>query len=310
MFMDFFRAGLCRAALIGAVTVVAGSGVAGSGGAFAADPAHNPTTPPTAKGAAADPVVARINGEAIHKSEVVEALAGMPQHVRQMPIQTVFPAMIDQVINGHLVAAAAQKQNLLQDPEVKEKIKRAEERAVQEAFLNRAVKERMSDDTVKKRYQQYLQENPAQDEVRARHILLASEAEGKAIIEQLKKGGDFAKIAKDKSTDTVSATQGGDLGFFTRDSMVQPFADAAFGMAAGKVSDAPVQTQFGWHVIKVEERRKAAPPTFDEMRGDLEGEISQEVVTTIIEELRAKAKIEQFSIDGTPASSEAPTPKP
>ena len=249
---------------------------------------------------AGDPVVARVNGTEIHRSEVLRTIGALPAQVRQMPTEMVFPAVLDQMVNGKLVAAAATAQKLGDDPEFKDKMKIAEERVIQEVYLTRAVKSKITDDLLKARYKKYLDENPPQDEVKASHILVATEAEAKALIEQLKGGADFAKLAKEKSSDTAAAAQGGDLGFFTREAMVAPFSEAAFAGTAGKVIETPVHTQFGWHVIRVDDRRKAPPPSLDEVRGDLESELSQEIVASVVAELRAKATVEQFRMDGSP----------
>ncbi|CAK0745495.1 peptidyl-prolyl cis-trans isomerase C [uncultured Gammaproteobacteria bacterium] len=251
------------------------------------------TKPPVVP-AGADPVVARVNGEEIHRSDVTRAVSALPAQVRQMPVEMLHPAMVEQLINARLILVAAGREKLADDADVKERLKRAEERIVQEVFLTRAVQKQVTPEVLQQRYQQHLKENPAQEEVRASHILVATEAEAKALIEQLKKGADFSKLARDKSNDKAAAAQGGDLGYFTRDAMVQPFAEAAFAMAVGKVSDTPVKTQFGWHVIKVEDHRQAKPPSFDEIKAELEGEFSQEVIAGVIEKLRGEAKIEQF----------------
>ena len=250
--------------------------------------------------AAGDPVVARVNGTEIHRSEVMRTIGSLPAQVRQMPTEMVFPAVLDQMVNGKLVAAAAATQKLADDPEFKDKMKLAAERVIQEVYLTRAVKAKITDEALKARYKKYLEENPPQDEVKASHILVATEAEAKGLIEQLKGGADFAKLAKEKSSDAAAAAQGGDLGFFTREAMVAPFSEAAFAGTVGKVIETPVHTQFGWHVIRVDDRRKAPPPSLDEVRGDLESELSQEIVASVVAELRAKATVEQFRMDGSP----------
>ncbi|MEI8395878.1 MAG: peptidylprolyl isomerase [Rhodospirillaceae bacterium] len=249
---------------------------------------------------AVDPVVARVNGSEIHRSEVVQTLSNLPPQVRQMPPEMVFPAVLEQLVNTKLVVTAAIAAKVSDEPDFKEKLKRAEERVMQEVYLTRAVKTRITEDMLKARYKKFQDENPPQDEVRASHILVATEAEAKALLEQLKAGADFAKLSKEKSTDTAAAAQGGDLGWFSRDAMVQPFSEAAFKGTPGKVIETPVHTQFGWHVIRVDERRKSTPPALDDMRSDLENEMSQEVVQAVVGELRSKAQIEEFSMDGSP----------
>lgn len=259
-----------------------------------------------ATAADSDPVVARVNGTEIHRSEVLHTITGLPAQVRQMPTEMVFPAVLDQMVNGRLVAAAASEAKLQDDPEYKDKMKRAEERVIQEIFLSRAVKARITDAALQDRYKKYLTDNPPQDEVRASHILVATEAEAKGLIDQIKAGADFAKLAKEKSSDAAAAAQGGDLGYFTKDAMVQPFSEAAFAGTPGKIIETPVHTQFGWHVIRVDDRRKTTPAALDDVRAELESDLSQETVTKIVGDLRAKAKIEEFRQDGSPLPKDEP----
>jgi len=276
--------------------------------------AHGAAATAAAKPAGTTPagttVVARVDGAEIHYADVAQTIAGLPQQIRDMPEAVIFSAVLEQLINAKLVAAAAVKAKLADDPEVKDKLRRAEERALQEAYLSRRVHQSLSEDQLKQRYTKYLAENPPQDEVRASHILVASEAEAKDIIKQLKGGADFAKLAKDKSTDTAAAAQGGDLGYFSHDAMVPAFSDAAFALKAGEVSAEPVKTQFGWHVIKVADHRQSAAPTFEAIRPTLESDASQEAISSIIDELRSHAKVEQFQADGSPLPAAAPAGAP
>ncbi|QQP90301.1 peptidylprolyl isomerase [Skermanella sp. TT6] len=294
------------------------------GGAGFAALAQTGTTPPAdaGTGAGEDPVVAKVNGAEIKRSEVMRTIASLPPQVQQMPVQMIFPAVIDQIINGKLVAEAGYKNNVQNDPEVAERMKRAEERIVQELYLTQEVQKRITAERLQEAYNQFKQENPPQDEVKASHILVESEDAAKAIIADLKKGGDFAKIAGEKSTDKAAAQQGGDLGFFTKDQMVEPFANAAFAMKPGDVSETPVQTQFGWHVIKVVERRQSTPPTFEEVQEQLRSQVSEQVIGELVEDLRSDARVERFQMDGSPmpeqpaatpgsaAPGAAPAPRP
>jgi peptidyl-prolyl cis-trans isomerase C len=265
--------------------------------------AHAQTAAPTP---AADPVVARVNGEELHRSDVTRMVAQLPPQVQQMPIEMIYPAVIDQLVSGKLVAAAGYKDKLADSAEVKDEIKRAEERAVQRAFIQKEMKTRITPKALDEAYQTYLKQNPPQEEVKAAHILVEKEDEAKAIIAELAKGGDFAKLAKEKSKDSVAAQQGGDLGYFTKDAMVEPFAKAAFAMAKGEVSKEPVKTQFGFHIIKVEDKRTQPAPTLDEVKPQLEQTLSKDLVTALVEELRAAAKVETFQMDGSPMPKEAP----
>lgn len=269
--------------------------------------AHAQTAAPTP---AADPVVARVNGEELRRSDVTRMVAQLPPQVQQMPIEMIYPAVIDQLVSGKLVAAAGYKAKLADSAEVKDEIKRAEERAVQRAFIQKEMKTRITPKALDEAYQAYLKQNPPQDEVKAAHILVEKEDEAKAIIAELAKGGDFAKLAKEKSKDSVAAQQGGDLGYFTKDAMVEPFAVAAFAMAKGEVSKEPVKTQFGFHIIKVEDKRTQPAPTLDEVKPQLEQTLSKDLVTALVEELRGAAKVETFQIDGSPMPKEDPAAAP
>ncbi|MFC5355839.1 peptidylprolyl isomerase [Azospirillum himalayense] len=254
----------------------------------------------------ADPVVARVNGEAVHRSDVQRMVAQLPPQVQQMPLEMIYPAVIEQLVNSKLVAEAGYKANLAGTPEVKDEIKRAEERAVQRAYIQKEVQSRITQAKLDEAYQAFLKQNPAQEEVKAAHILVEKEDEAKAIIAQLKKGGDFAKLAKEKSKDPVAAEQGGDLGYFTKDTMVEPFADAAFAMKKGEVSKEPVKTQFGWHIIKVEDKRTQPQPSLDEVKPQLEQQLSKDIVTNVVDDLRKVAKVETFQLDGSPMPKEEP----
>ncbi|AWU92904.1 peptidylprolyl isomerase [Azospirillum ramasamyi] len=306
MVQRVFRTALLSVAACGIALAANAQTPAPATPAPAAPAASAPATP----AAPADPVVARVNGEELHKSDVSRMVSQLPPQVQQMPIEMIYPAVIDQLISGKLVSSAGYKAGLADSAEVKDEIKRAEERAVQRAYIQKEVKARITPDELQKAYQEFLKENPAQEEVRAAHILVEKEDEAKSIIAQLNKGADFAKLAKEKSKDAAAAAQGGDLGYFTKDTMVEPFANAAFAMKPGEISKEPVKTQFGYHVIKVEDKRTQPQPTLDEVKPQLEQELSKNIVTALVDELRGKAKIETFQLDGSPMPKEEPAAAP
>jgi peptidyl-prolyl cis-trans isomerase C len=246
-----------------------------------------------------DPVVARVNAIEIHRSDVIQTLANLPPQVQQMPMEQVYPLLLERMIDNKLVAAAGRAQKLQDDPQIKRRVAEFEDRAIQEAYLGRAIDGKLTDAELHKKYDAFVTENPPQEEVRARHILVTSEKAAQEVLAELRKGADFAAVAKAKSTDG-SARDGGDLGFFGRGDMVAEFSDAAFAMKPGEVSKAPVKTQFGWHIIKVEERRMSPAPSFDETKEQLRTELSQEMVGEVVDGLRAKAKVERFGLDGKP----------
>lgn len=260
-------------------------------------------SPPALRAAEDDPVVAKVDGFEIHRSDVMEIVQGLPQQYRQMPLETLFPVLRDRLIELQLVAAEGRKANLADDEVVKRRMRKIEDRVIRDVYLSRYVDKKVTDETLRKMYEDEIANTPPKVEVRARHILVKTEAEAKALIARIKAGEDFATLAKENSIGP-SGAKGGDLGYFTHDAMVPAFADAAFALDVGAVTDAPVQTQFGWHVIKVEDRREAPPPSFEDSRERLRAQASQTVVRALLDELRGKAAIERFNLDGTPAPAE------
>jgi peptidyl-prolyl cis-trans isomerase C len=270
--------------------------------AAAAASAQSVSKPP-----ADDPVVARVNDSEIRRSDVLITIESLPAQYRQLPLEALFGTVLTQMIDRRLIAQAAEKSKLGDDAEVKRRLAGLRERVLQEIYLSNELEKALTDDKVRSRHEQLLKSQPAKEEVRARHILLASEADAKAVIDELTKGGDFAELAKSRSSGPSAAT-GGDLGYFAKDQMVPEFAEAAFAMKKGETSKAPVKTQFGWHVIKIEDRRQAAPPSFEERKDELRREMAQEMIVAIIDDLRKGAKIEQFSLDGGPAPADGAKP--
>lgn len=249
--------------------------------------------------AASDPVVAVVDGAAIRRSEVLQVQQTLPQQFQQMPIEVLFPALIERMIDAKLIANAGRKENLEASPDVKRRMAIFEERVIQEVYLNQRIEKASTPEALRVRYDQFVKDNPAKEQVSARHILVASESEAKAIIVQINGGADFAKLAAEKSIDPAGKQNGGDLGFFAREEMVPEFSAAAFGMKAGELSAAPVKTQFGWHVIRVDSRRQQKPE-FEEVREQLASEVQQETVNSVIAKLREGTKIERFNLDGAP----------
>jgi peptidyl-prolyl cis-trans isomerase C len=182
-------------------------------------------------------------------------------------------------------------------------LKEAEAQIVAEVYVRKAVQPKITDAKIKERYDELTSKFKPQDEVRARHILFTgpdAEADAEDAIKQIKGGADFAKLAEEKSKDTGSAKNGGDLGYFTHDVMVKSFADAAFAMNVGDISDKPVKSDFGWHVIKVEDKRKSSPPPLSEVHDQIANQLGQEMTNDLVKSLEAKAKVEKFNIDGSP----------
>jgi peptidyl-prolyl cis-trans isomerase C len=251
-----------------------------------------------------DPVVARVEGVAIRRSDVINFQRSLPPQLQQMPVEALFEPIVDRLVSQKLIAAQGRKDNLQNDPEVKARMMQYEERVMQETVLNRMLETRMTDAALRERFAAYQKENPGREEIRARHILVANEQAAQGIIAELGKGGDFTKIAGDRSIDPAGKQSGGDLGFFGKDDMVPEFWTAASSLKAGETTKAPVKSQFGWHVIRVEERRMASE-SFEELREKLAGDMSQELMNGYVEDLIKKAKVERFALDGKPLPAPA-----
>ena len=257
-----------------------------------------------------DTVVARVNGVDIHYSDVQDAVGTLPEEYRSLPPQMLFPMLIDQLIDRKAVVLMAQKQGLQTDPTVLRQIARATDAALQNALFTKEIGPQINDKAIKDRYDATIAGKPGEEEVHARHILVASEDEAKKIIEELNKGGDFAALAKAHSTDS-GAAQGGDLGFFKKGDMVPEFAAAAFALKPGETTKTPVHTQYGWHVINVIEVRQAPPPTLEQAHDQIRQELIQEGVKKVVAEAKAGLTIEKFNPDGsTPKAGDTAEPPP
>ena len=247
----------------------------------------------------ADPVVAKVNGETIRRSEVLETQKLLPPQYRSLPLEQIYPLLLDEMIDSRLATAEARRMKLQNDPQVKRRIVNAEDQILREAYFDREVSKTLTDQELRKRYDEIVAAMPKQEEIRARHIVVKTKEEAEAIIKQLQAGGDFATIAKEKSADG-SKDEGGDLGYFTKDAVVPAFWAAADALKPGEITKTPVETEFGWHVIQVEDRRPVQPPPFDSVREQLYNQLSRQVIADQLEKLRSKAKVERFNLDGTP----------
>jgi peptidyl-prolyl cis-trans isomerase C len=257
-------------------------------------PAAAPEQAPTE-----DPVVAIVDGAKIHLSEVEQAQSVLPDQYRQVPLPMIFQPLLSRVIDARLLAAEADRAELDQEPEVQPALAEARAQVLRGALIQRRVQEGTTEEKLRARYDDMKEaEGFRKEEVHARHILVPTEEEAKKIVEQVEGGADFAQLAAEHSTGP-SAESGGDLGYFTREQMVPEFADAAFGLEPDQVTPEPVKTQFGWHVIKVLDKR-TREPSFEETEPQLRDQLAREIVTALVTDLRGNAQIEQFNIDGSP----------
>ncbi|MGA7788385.1 MAG: peptidylprolyl isomerase [Xanthobacteraceae bacterium] len=263
-------------------------------------------TPAIVRAQDSDPVVARVNGVEIHQSDLAlaedEVGSSMPQ---QMAPDQKREYLITYLTDVVIVAQAADKQKLDDRADVKHRIEFERNKVLMEALLADTGKAALTDDAMHKVYDEAVKQMAPEEEVHARHILVATEAEAKEIEDQLKKGADFATLAKQKSKDP-GAADGGDLGYFTKDQMVPEFADAAFKLDKGQISD-PVHTQFGWHIIKVEDKRTKPTPTFDEVKPQIENFVAHKAQAEMVANLRKSATIERLDQPPQPPAPADPS---
>jgi peptidyl-prolyl cis-trans isomerase C len=252
-----------------------------------------------------DPVIARVNGVDIHASDLAFAEEEIGGNMPTMPQQQKHDYLMTYLTDVIVLSQAAEKQGVQDRPDVKQRIAFDRNRLLMEALMKDAGKAAINDAELHKVYDQAVKQMQPEEEVRARHILVGSEAEAKQIVAALKGGADFATLAKEKSKDP-GAAEGGDLGYFTKDQMVPEFADAAFKLDKGQIS-APVKTQFGWHIIKVEDKRTRPTPTFDQVKGQLVSYVEQRAQADLVEKLRKEATVERFDQPAAPAPSINPT---
>lgn len=258
--------------------------------------------------AAADPddaVIARVNGSEIRQSDLAFAEEDFSNELRGAPADVKREQLIAYLTDVILVSQAAEKKNLADGNEFKRRQAFLRNKLLMGALLQQRSKEAVTDEEMHKVYDDAVKQMSAEEEVRARHILVETEDEAKAIVEQLKGGADFATIAKEKSKDAGSATNGGDLDFISKSELVPEFADVAFKMYPGQTSN-PVKTQFGWHIIKLEEKRNRQPPTFEQLKDRIEAFVVRKAQTELVTQLRETAKVERLDKPATPATPQAP----
>lgn len=257
---------------------------------------------------AEDPVVATVDGEKVMLSDLKALHADLPEQIRKLPIERIYQPLLQQVIQTKILAARARANGLDKTPTVQRRLSTFAERVLQQVYLEDHVDRSVTEDQLAKAYDAFAASHKGEEEAKARHILVKTKQDAMAVVEALDKGGNFAELAKQKSIGP-SKTGGGDLGWFAKGQMVKPFADAAFALKKGAYTKTPVQTQFGWHVILLEDRRQKAPPSFEAKRAELKAELGQKLAAAEIERLRKAAKIVRFGPDGKPLDAGAPARK-
>jgi peptidyl-prolyl cis-trans isomerase C len=240
----------------------------------------------------ANPVLAKVNGAEIRQSDMALAEEELGPSLAQMDPATKKDNVLSFLIDMKIVAKAAEDKKIENNEEFKKRLAFARNRLLMDNLLASEGKAATTDAAMKKVYDDATKQITGEQEVHARHILVETEDEAKAVEEELKKGADFAELAKKKSKDP-GASDGGDLGFFTKDQMVPEFSNVAFALEPGKISD-PVKSQFGWHIIKVEEKRSRKAPDFEQVKGQIETYVQRKAQADYVSKLREGAKVERM----------------
>jgi peptidyl-prolyl cis-trans isomerase C len=244
-----------------------------------------------AQDAAANSVVATVNGKEITAGEFDFIADQLGQQTQQMPAEQKKKTLTEMLVNMELVSQAALKQGLDKTDSFNEQVEFMKKRALQTEFFRKNVDEAITDADLQAVYDEQIAALPVRQEVKARHILVKTEDEANAIIKELDGGADFSELAKSKSTGP-SGSQGGDLGYFGQGQMVPSFEAAAFALDKGKYTEKPVKTDFGWHVILVEDKREAPKPTLDSVKDQLRAFVAQKKFQSLLDDLRKDAKID------------------
>ncbi|NJO54082.1 MAG: peptidylprolyl isomerase [Bacteroidales bacterium] len=259
------------------------------------------------RAALADAVVAKVDGTEIFESDLklVEDAVGasLPPSAPEQRRET----LINYAADIFLLAKAAEAKKLQDTPDFKKKMAHARQRVLMEAMMEQTAADALAQADLKKIYDETTKTLAQEQEVRARHILVESEDLAKDLAKQARAGADFVELAKKNSKDTGSA-DGGDLGYFTKDQMVPEFSVVAFKTAKGEIAD-PVKTQFGWHVIKIEDVRPRQPPAFEEVKAQIEQFVQHKAQSDLVLKLREAAKIERVPAADKPAPAPAPAQK-
>jgi peptidyl-prolyl cis-trans isomerase C len=245
-----------------------------------------------------DPVLGSVDGKLIYLSDLTRATGTLPEQLRVLPFESIMPALLDRLIDHDALTMTARRAGLDKKPDIQRDMQAAADLVLERAWLARITPSKVNDAAIQERFNREYANRPPVDEVRARHILVGGEAEAKSVLEELKGGADFATIARAVSKDP-DGRQGGDLGFFRRDQVWPNFADVVFSLRPGEISPVPIHNEFGWHIVKVEERRLVAPPPLSEVRDKIRRDLTAEAVRDAIAEARGQMIIRKFNLDGS-----------
>jgi peptidyl-prolyl cis-trans isomerase C len=236
-------------------------------------------------------VIATVNGTPVTEAEISLAEQQLGQQFARLSNDQKRAAALTALIEIKLLAKKAEDDGLDKTDEFKQQMEFLRERALHSAEVDAIISNAVTDEDVRARYDKQIADTPPESEIHARHILVKTEKEARDIIKQLDEGADFQKLAVEHSTGP-SGPKGGDLGYFSKGQMVPAFENAAFALDVGQYTKDPVQTQFGWHVIEVEDKRAKQPAAFDEVKDQIRNTLMREAYVEAVGKMRDAATIE------------------
>ncbi len=247
-----------------------------------------------------NPVVAKVSGQDVTRLDVFNFIQTLPPQTRQLPVTQLFPLALDQVVNASVISKQVSGVNLDNDPAVKEQLQAAKSQIVRGVFVQKEVEKAITAERIKQAYDGYVAGFPKIPELKTRHILVEDEATAKDLIKQLKEGADFAALAKEHSTDATK-DNGGDLGYISKQDQVIPeFLETAFALEPGSMTEKPLKTEFGYHIIEVTEARDRPPATLEQATPFISAQLRGVVLNELLSQWRDKADVEVFDINGKP----------
>lgn len=239
-------------------------------------------------------VLARMEGKDITRADLNAFMKNLPPQAKALPPAIIEPMALDQLINDQLILNAAKEDKIEDSKAFKEREAQLHDQLMREAYLTDKIDGKVTDGAVRNEYSKMVHDNPAQTEYQARHMLVDSKEDAEDLIKQLDKGADFAKLAA-KNNKGPEKEKGGELGYFTAKEVVPEFGEALEKMKIGEVTKEPIKTQFGWHVIQLENKRKREAPKYDQVKDQLRNQVQQRYAQEEIEKLRKNAKVEVFA---------------
>lgn len=253
-----------------------------------------------------DKVVATVNGQSITEEDLKVAVTDLDPQLAKLPAEQQRAAALSALIELRLMAGEATSKGFDKSAEFQGRLAMLTQRLLHSEVIEQEVAKKITDDEIRARYDQEIAATPAENEVKARHILVKTKEEALAIIKELDGGADFEKLANEKTEDPSGKTSGGDLGYFGAGQMVPEFEKAALALEPGSYTKEPVQSQFGWHVIKVEDKRAKQPPAFDQVKEQFRSVVLREKYFALAKQLRESATVDITDADLKKALEPAP----